>query len=152
MTKTGIGKFNSFTEVLDFAINREEEANLFYTRLADIVTSPVLVKIIRGFAEEESGHKTKLEAVKAGQTAIKNEEVGNLNIADYVSDVEPNPDMSYVDLLVVAMKKENLSHKLYIDLADMAESPELKNIFMKLAQEEATHRLRFEFEYDLENF
>ena len=93
-----------------------------------------------------------VEAVKTGEVTIREEDVGTLNIADYVPDVEPNQNMSYVDLLVVAMKKEKLSYKLYTNLAAIAQRKDLRDIFLKLAQEEAEHKLRFEFEYDLETF
>jgi rubrerythrin len=151
--KTKTRKFDSFGDVLDFAIDREKEAYLFYRRLADMVKKPELVKIIRDFAAEEEEHKIKLEAVKAGKVTIGKEEVGNLNIADYVYDVEPNPSMSYVDLLAMAIKKENLSCELYNDIAAIAAlRADLAVIFQKLAQEEAGHKLGFEFEYDLEKF
>jgi rubrerythrin len=151
--KLETGKFNSFGDVLDFAISREKEACMFYKGLAAMVKKPELVKIIRDFAAAEEEHRIKLEAVKAGKVTIRNEEVGNLNIADYVYDVEPSPSMSYVDLLALAMKKENLAYKLYNDIAAIAAlRADLAVIFQKLAQEEAGHKLGFEFEYDLEKF
>lgn len=152
MRKPEKRKFSSLIEILDFAIDRENEAHLFYVRLADMVKKPKLVKVIKDLATEEVEHKIKLEAVKAGEATIGDEEVGNLNIADYVPDVEPHPNMDYTELLVVAMKKENLSYKLYTDLAAIAQRKDLREIFLKLAQEEAEHKLRFEFEYDLETF
>jgi len=60
--------------------------------------------------------------------------------------------MTYTDLLVVGMKKEETSRRLYADLAAVAEKQEFRDIFLKLAQEEAKHKLRFEFEYDLLTF
>jgi len=60
--------------------------------------------------------------------------------------------MSYVDLLVVGMKKEETSRRLYTDLAAIIQEQKLRDIFLKLAQEEAQHKLRFEFEYDLMTF
>ena len=148
----GTRKFGSVDEVLDFAIARENEANLLYVRLADMVKKPELVKVLRVLAAEEVEHRMKLEAVKAGEAAIEEEEVGSLNIADYVPDVEPHPDMDYAELLVVAMKKEDLSYKLYTNLAAISQKKELRDIFSKLAQEEAGHRLRFEIDYDLTTF
>lgn len=152
MKTTEMRKFGSVDDVLDFAIDRESEAHLFYVRLADMVKGPELVKVLRDFATEEVEHRIKLEAVKAGEVAIEKEEVGNLNIADYVPDIEPHPNMNYTELLVVAMKKEKLSYKLYTDLAALAQRKELRDIFLKLAQEEAEHKLRFEIEYDWETF
>jgi rubrerythrin len=145
-------KFGSVDEVLDFAIARESEANLLYVRLADMVKKPEIVKVFRDLAAEEVEHRIRLEAVKAGEVSIEEEEVGNLNISDHVLDVEPHPNMDYTELLVVAMKKEDLSYKLYTNLAAISLKKELRDIFLKLAQEEAGHRLRFETEYDLTTF
>jgi len=147
-----MGKFSSVDEVLDFAIARESEANLLYVRLADMVKKPELAKILRDLAVEEAEHRVKLETVKAGKAAIEEDEVGNLNIADYVPDVEPHPNMDYAELLIVAMKKEDLSYKLYVNLAAISMKEELRDTFLKLAQEEAGHRLRFEIDYDLTTF
>ncbi len=145
-------KLKSNDEVLDFAINREIEAQAFYLKLADIVETPEMAKVFSDLASEELEHKAKLQAVKAGQISIDEEKVGNLGITDHVKSVEPYSKMSYVDMLVVGMKKEETSRKLYSDLARLTQKQELKEIFLKLAQEEAEHKLRFEIEYDLTTF
>ncbi|MGD8501108.1 MAG: ferritin family protein [Phycisphaerales bacterium] len=145
-------KFSSVDEVLDYAINREVEAHAFYVTLADMVEKPEMVKVLSDLASEELEHKAKLEAVKAGEIGIDEERVGNLGITSHAKDVEPHPKMSYVDLLIVGMKKEEASRKLYTDLATTAQTQELRDIFLKLAQEEAEHKLRFEIEYDLMTF
>ena len=145
-------KFRSIDEVLDFAIKREIEAQNFYLELADFVEKPEMAKELSDLASEELEHKEKLEAVKAGEIGIDEEEVGKLDIAEYVQDVEQHPKMSYVELLVVGMKKEEISRKLYTDLATITQTQEMRDIFLKLAQEEAKHKRRFEIEYDLMTF
>lgn len=145
-------KFGSVNEVLDFAIAREVEAYDFYMKLAALAQRPQTVKVIKDLAVEERQHKIRLEAVKAGEIVLKEEEVGNLDIADYVEDVKPTAGMSYTELLVLAMKKENKSYRLYTDLASIAQNKQVKEMFLRLAQEEAEHKLRFEFEYDLTTF
>jgi rubrerythrin len=145
-------KFKSIDDALDFAISREIEAQAFYLKLADIVETPEMAKVFSDLASEELEHKEKLQAVKAGQITIDEEKVGNLGITDHVKTVEPYSKMSYVDMLIVGMKKEEISRKLYSDLAEVAQMQEMKEIFLKLAQEEAEHKLRFEIEYDLMTF
>jgi len=145
-------KFSSIDEVLDLAIDREIEARDFYMKLADFVENPEMVKVLSDLASEELEHKAKLEAVKAGEIDIDEEAVGNLGITCHVKDVKPYAKMSYVDLLVIGMKKEEASRKLYTDLAAIAQKQELRDIFLKLAREEAEHKLRFEIEYDLMTF
>lgn len=144
--------FSSVDEVLDFAIAREIEANQLYTDLANQVEKPVMRKVLEDFAEEEVEHKRKLEAVKAGEIVLKEEEVGSLGIANYIAGGEARPGMNYADVLIMAMKKEKVSYKLYLDLAAIAQTQELKDLFLLLAQEEAQHKLRFEIEYDLTIF
>ncbi|MHC4388570.1 MAG: ferritin family protein [Planctomycetota bacterium] len=141
-------RFGSIEEILDFAIAREIEANEFYKELAGQMENPAMRDVFEGFAREEMGHKAKLEAIKQGDVAMAEEEVTNLGIADYIVDAEPQPDMSYADALMLAMRKEKAAYRFYLELAAVAEAEELTNTFLSMAQEEAKHKLRFEIEYD----
>lgn len=100
------------------------------------------------FAAEELGHKMKLEGIKQTKAIKPAQNVEDLQIADYVVEVEPGPDMEYQDALVLAMKKEKAAFRLYLDLAHQVADEEYKSLFLSLAQEEARHKLRFEIEYD----
>ena len=141
--------FSTIEEILDFAIANEMEAHDFYIALAGRMANTEMQKILEQFATEELGHKMKLEAVKAGELVLNaNDEPPELNIAEYVVDVEPQPDMSYVEALLLAMKREKAAYRLYVDLAAAGIDEELTEMFLALAAEEAKHKLRFELEYD----
>ena len=56
--------------------------------------------------------------------------------------------MSYQEAIILAMKKEKAAYKLYTTLATRVNDPDMKKVFLSLAQEEAKHKLRFEVEYD----
>jgi len=136
-------------EILDFAIEREQEAVDFYTDLASKVKSQAMKDVFIQFAGEERGHKAKLTAVKAGKRVLVSAKpVMDLKIGDYLVSEEPKPDMDYRDALVLAMKKEKAAFRLYSDLAARAGDAEIKELLLALAQEEAKHKLRFEIEYD----
>ncbi len=142
-------RFKSVDEILDFAIDGEVTLVQFYMDLAKRVETQEMKKVFEDFAREEMGHKAKLQEMKQSKWAITaDEDVPDLKMADYVVDVEPGPDMSYKDALVVAMKREKAAYRLYLDLAAVAEAEELTETFLWLAQEEAKHKLRFEIEYD----
>jgi rubrerythrin len=142
-------RFKSVDEILDFAIDGEVTSVQFYMDLAKQAQTQDMKKVFEDFAREEMGHKAKLEEIKQSKWFITaDEDVPDLRIADYVVDVEPGPDMSYKDALVIAMKKEKAAYRLYLDLAAVAEAEELTETFLWLAQEEAKHKLRFEIEYD----
>jgi rubrerythrin len=46
------------------------------------------------------------------------------------------------------MKREKAAFKLYSDLAAACSDPQVRETLLRLAQEEAKHKLRFELEYD----
>ena len=143
-----MSNFGSIDEILDFAIAGEQEAYEFYEGLAENADSPRMASIFNSFAKEERGHKTKLEAVKAGKELVPSEKaVMDLKIGDYLVDVKATPNMGYQDALIVAMKKEKAAFRLYTDLSEATDDP-LKTTFLALAQEEAKHKLRFETLYD----
>jgi rubrerythrin len=144
-----VKKLDTVDEILDFAIGREIDAQSFYMKLSSMVKNPELARTLKGLAAEELDHETELEAIKFGKVALINQEVGKLNIVDYTKDVQPGPDMSYTDLLIIGMKKEETSRALYVNLASIAAKQNIKDTFLKLAQNEAEHKLRFELEYDL---
>jgi rubrerythrin len=141
--------FGSVNEILDFAIAREEEAAAFYRELAGRMEWPWMTKTFEEFAREEDGHKAKLLGIKEGKLApLPARKITNLKIGDYLVDVEASGDLDYQNALIVAMKREKKSFKLYMDLADVTDDANLRSLFLVLAQEEAKHKLRFELEYD----
>ena len=141
--------FDTVDAALDFAINEEEGAYVFYMDLASKVEKSEMKDLFEQFAGEEQGHKEKLLSVKEGKALLSvTEKVANLKISDYVVDVDPNEELDYQGALLLAMKKEKAAFKMYIDLYNNAPSDRIKNTFLAIAQEEAKHKLRFEIEYD----
>ncbi|UCE73974.1 MAG: ferritin family protein [Methanomassiliicoccales archaeon] len=142
-------KFGSVNELLDFAIEKEQEANMFYIGLAKKMERESMRKVFQDFAAEEQKHKEKLTGVKEGKQLMPAEQkVIDLKIGDYLVDVPAGPDMDYQDALILAMKKEKASFRLYTDLAATTEDGNLQSLMHGLAQEEAKHKLRLEMEYD----
>lgn len=144
-------QFESVNDALDYAIGEEEAAAAFYQDLAEKVKQPGMNALLLQFANEEKGHKMKLLDVKSGNLMMKaQQKVTDLKIGDYMVDVEPGPELTYQDALIVAMKKEKAAYRMYVDLSASTENADIKNIFLGLAAEEANHKLRFELEYDNE--
>ena len=145
-----MGDFNSVDEILDYAIEREQEAVDFYQSLSQKMDRPWMKTVFEDFAKEEMGHKRKLEAVKKGELLVLTKQrVQDLKIGDYLVAVDPDEEeLDYQKALIIAMKREKSSFKLYNDLAQAAEDEKVKETLLDLAQEEAKHKLRFEVEYD----
>lgn len=141
--------FKSAAEILDFAIQKEEEAAQLYTDLAATLTRTDMKAVFESFAGEEKQHKAKLIEVKEGNRIISAEKkIFDLKIAESLVDIQPSPNMDYQRALIFAMKTEKAAYKLYNDLAGATDDANLKELFLGLAQEEAKHKLRFEIEYD----
>jgi len=51
-------------------------------------------------------------------------------------------------MLILAIKKEKVSFRLYVDMAELVDEAELREMLLTLAEEEARHKVRFEMEYD----
>jgi len=140
---------NTVDEVLDYAIDQEQQAADFYANLAERAEKAGMKKILLEFAEEEIRHKERLLAVKTGEHELSpEEEVLDLKISDYLVEVDENPDISYQDALIVAMKRERAAYELYSDMAEKVPESNLRQVFVGLAKEEAKHKLFFESEYD----
>ncbi|NQU32967.1 MAG: ferritin family protein [Bacteroidetes bacterium] len=143
-------KFNSTDEILDYAINAEQEAINFYSNLYNRTSNANMKLAYREFIIEEKSHRDKLTILKAEKklSGIELKKVTDLKISDYMVEQKIHDDMDYQESLVVAMLKEKAAYKLYTDLAEIADNEELKKLFKYLAMEEAQHKLRFEIEYD----
>jgi rubrerythrin len=71
-----------------------------------------------------------------------------MKIGDYLVDVKPSPQMTFQDLLIIAIKRETAARDLYTDLAGSLADPTYQALLTALAQEESTHKLKFETAYD----
>jgi rubrerythrin len=141
--------FTNIDDILDFAIQNEQNAVDLYTDLAGKTKSAAVKAEFEAFADEERGHKKKLQNVKVGRQILDAEaRVQDLKISDYTVDAVLGDNPDYQTVLLFAMKQEKAAFKLYTDLASIATDSSVKALLLGLAQEEAKHKLRFEIEYD----
>ncbi len=143
--------FKSVEEVLDFAIIEEERAHDFYMELAKKTPKAWMKKTFEEFAQEEMEHKALLLNVKAGGELKPVEgKILDLKILETLKEEEITnlEQVDYEDALRIAMQKEKEAYLLYMSLAQQVEGGAIKDLFLRLAQEEANHKLRFEMEYD----
>lgn len=138
-----------FKEIIQFAIEKEIEAYKFYTEATQNAKYSGGKELFSSLAKEEEGHRRLLENLNMEKVAQKRiEKVPDLHISDYMVEVEMRSDLSYADILRIAMKREEKSLKLYTDMKDSNSDEDLKKLFTLLASEEAKHKLRLEKIYD----
>jgi rubrerythrin len=144
-----MAEFESYDEILDLAIAREEDANQFYLALAARVQRPEMRKVFEELAAEELEHKAKLEleVMKTGRVVTAMQDV-DIGVERAIGFKKADLDMDYKDVLIIAMQKEESAFKLYVDLAGRVTNEDSKETLLALAQEEVKHKLRFEMEYE----
>lgn len=139
----------TFEDFIEFAIKREEEAIKAYGDLAGIAKTPGLKKFLLDLQEEERNHKKLLQDITEEKVeSLEIKEVDDLKISDYLVEEPPSPDMNFQDLLILAAKKEQKAVDLYSDLERKVSKKELKKLFEFLIQQEKSHKLKLEEEYE----
>ncbi len=138
-----------FYEILDFAIEKEHEAVEFYLNLQKIVKDPASKAVLHDLEMMERGHVQILQNITPSQVAkFIPENIANLQISDYMVTNTPNPEMTFQEVLAIAMKREEAAKNLYAVLANDTNDEALKSMFMKLSTEEDKHKLQLETLYD----
>jgi rubrerythrin len=141
-------RLTSMEEILTFAIRKEADSAAFYRMAADR-SNPGVKKMFEDLAKEEDGHKRKLERFDPKEIdRVEIKETRGLGLSEMMEDVPYSSDMSYADLLRMAMKQEEKSQKLYTSAAQRVQESNLKKLLLVLAQEESTHKERLEKIYD----
>ena len=133
--------------VLDFAIEKEQEAEAFYKEWAAKVKNPAVVALLAELAATEHGHAEMLAHLTLddlGERATAGS--SDLGLSERLVDVEASEGMGVQAAMVVAMKREEAAAALYDELARLG--GETQSLFEALAAEERAHKGRLEAEYD----
>jgi len=142
-------KREDFKAVIEFAIEREREAVQFYEDLQGKTKFSSQKKMLKELEMMERGHITVLTNIlDKGAEKIQHKNIEDLQISEYLVAEEPQGDLSYQDILIVAMKREEAAKKLYTELTERFKGTETGGVFMRLAEEETGHKLKFEKLYD----
>jgi rubrerythrin len=138
-------------EVIQFAIDREQEAVDFYRELAAKVKSTEVRGDLERLAVMEEHHRNRLEELPLAElVGSATPAAQDLRIADYLEEQTPSPEMGWQDVIRIAMKRELASMHLYQDLANVVGDVNGRRLFERLADEEQQHKLHFEEIWDEE--
>ena len=139
----------TFEKIIAFAIENEKEAFEVYGKMQKMAEKKNAKVMFDELAAEEAEHREFLEGLTEDSVPdLPLQEVADLQISDYLVDVDFKPNMEYQDILIMAMKKEESAVKLYNDMATKVQASKLRKLLQAMAQEEAKHKLRLETEYD----
>lgn len=138
-----------FEEIVGFALDKEKEAMLFYEDLAKQVDDPVMKESLLSMANEEQKHARLIRGLTPKDIILgPGPSEADLKIGNYLVEVRPSRDLSYQELLIIAIKREEKSLLLYSDLEKRAADAATRNLFVLLKGEEMKHKTRLEREYE----
>ncbi len=139
----------NFEQVIDFAIQREKEAVQFYLELEHIARFAPQKELITEIRGMEEGHVKILEKLKNHSLeTIRSHSAPKFVPSTYLVEPTPAKDMTYQDILIIGIKREDRSHALYEEMQDQTDNSDILSTFQMLAGEEAKHKRFFEDLYD----
>jgi rubrerythrin len=137
-------------QLIDVAIKREEEAYDFYKEILGRVNEDHVKETIEEIAEEEKKHKAFLVKYRDEQWTpkdLKMNDVTYYKIAEYQEEPEIKNDMKSEQVYLLASHRELRSHKFYTELAEFHPEGEVKELLLKMANEELRHKEKLEYLY-----
>lgn len=139
-----------YKNIVEFAIEREMDSYNFYTEAHKHAKTQNAKTFFDQLAKQELIHKQKLEEMKLSEELLMDLSV--LNIDEYSSNESFASDMQfhveYQQILLLAIKREELSVRLYGDMRKVVKEPDKQRLFDRLIQEEKNHREELQIEYD----
>ncbi len=140
---------SEFDKVIEFAILREQDAVDFYHELQNHAKFADQKQMLIDFENMEKGHIAILKNIhKKGLAFLDPNKPSNMQTSDYMLASYDDDNLSYENILVIAMKREEYSYKLYKDLATKFSDTEVATLFNNLATEEIKHKNKFADMYD----
>jgi rubrerythrin len=131
--------------ILDFAIDHEQQAVAYYADMAAKMQSEALRSVFEALSGEEQTHVEVLTEMRAHGTPFKNSCV---QVLDATADCPPGTELAVESALRLAAMREKAAFKLYFGLAQEALDPVTRGILLDLARQEAGHKLQLELALD----
>ncbi len=139
---------NNFIEIIQFAIDREIEAETFYLEVAARTTKDAMKELFVGFAVEEKNHREILEgALNNKNTLLQFKQVSDYKVSESVEQTRLTDAMTIADVFNVAMKNEEAAMKMYRKLAKDSTLEFAQKLFENLAAMEQGHKVKLEERY-----
>jgi rubrerythrin len=138
-------KQNVYDDILDRAIQSEIEAARFYAQVAAKSSDSFIKELFLSFSKEEKRHRDILEGFRNDPSvAISFEKVPDFHVAETVEQPALSMDMTPVDAIALAMKKEEAAMRHYTELAQVCKDPDRQKLFYELAAMEREHKNKME--------
>jgi len=139
----------TYEELLEFALEREIQSIEYYTDAADKMGDSKSKMLFELLTIEEKRHQALLEfeLLKTGKVISNTENILTLSDLELIIEIPDTLRLTYLNLLKEAMRREDKSFRVYVDLMSKAPSSKTRITAANLAQEEVRHKLLLEIRY-----
>jgi rubrerythrin len=143
--------FDTLKDALLFAVDKEKRANELYLLFRNKVKDQAAKTLLKDLADQELGHVKMIEDVIQGGAI---EGIGakakgrDLQVSDYMVEIELTADSTPQDIMVAAMQMEKKAFDFYGGLLARYKGTELETLFTRLSREEMRHKEILEKEYE----
>ncbi|MBF0303506.1 MAG: ferritin family protein [Desulfamplus sp.] len=134
-----------YKDIIQYAIEREIEAEMFYKKMEAKVSKQILKEMFSNFAKEENKHQQILKGVfENKEQELHFKPTVDYGISETVVKPKISDQMTLADVFTIAMKNEDRAMKMYNYLAADSSSESMKKLFQELAAMEQGHKLKME--------
>jgi rubrerythrin len=143
-------KNKTLEALIEMAIKNEEEAYASYMELYGIVADKIAKDTLKFLAEEEKQHKAYLLKYRDGsfrENALSLTVPVDYKIAEQMDKPEIKADVSTQEVYLIAANKELNAYKFYQDLAHIHPDGDVKDMLLRMAQQELRHKEKVEYLY-----
>lgn len=138
------------SDIIAIAIKREEEAYDFYLDIHAKVADPSLRQTLEFIAGEEKKHKAFLVSYRDGNFGAKALQMADFvdyKVAEYLEESEIDERSKPEDVYLVASHREMRSFHFYSELANLHADSEIREMLLKMANQELKHKEKMEYLY-----
>lgn len=136
---------SSIEELIAFAVQQEEESSEFYRQAALRAPDKRSRLVLEDLAGEELEHRRMIARIVADSSGLPSFSVpsGKL-VSESLSEIPLHDGMSFTEMMIYAIKKEENACRFYMNLATAAVDPWLTAMMNRLADVEQAHKVRLE--------
>jgi len=138
------------SEVIDLAIQREEEAITFYSEMNNKAHDPGIKGTIEWIAAEEKKHKAFLIGYREGRqgpATLNMRATVDYKIAENLEEPSLETVTGGAEIFLLASHRELRSYRFYTELARLHPPGDLQTTLLKMANEELAHKEKMEYLY-----
>jgi len=144
-------KFNTLEESIQYAIKQEEIAITLYTHLSSISTNLQAKEEFDRLVVMETEHKVNLQNYSWDEYKSRDDDeiYFDLKTSDYLVKPDDINNMSFLESIIVAAKREKQAMEMYQKFAEAySKNEKLNSFFLQMVEEEARHKYELESLYE----